>query len=88
MTDSILFKGKVLFIVFAFVLCQTELDNVSTLLEEAEKKGVKLTKEVENLNSKLQDSEVRKTISTSLSVRRDLESQFLPNKSSAVILAH
>lgn len=37
---------------------QVELDNVSVLLEEAEKKGVKLTKEVENLNSKLQDSEV------------------------------
>lgn len=51
---------------FPFV-CQTELDNVSTLLEEAEKKGVKLAKEVENLNSKLQDSEVRKTISIDVS---------------------
>lgn len=37
---------------------QTELDNVSALLEEAEKKGVKLAKDVDNLNSKLQDSEV------------------------------
>uniref|UniRef100_A0A665XBU1 Myosin-10 n=1 Tax=Echeneis naucrates TaxID=173247 RepID=A0A665XBU1_ECHNA len=35
----------------------TELDNVSTLLEEAEKRGVKLAKEVDNLNGKLQDSE-------------------------------
>lgn len=33
---------------------------MSALLEESEKKGVKLAKEVDKLNSKLQDSEVRK----------------------------
>lgn len=35
-----------------------ELDNMSSLLEESEKKGVKLAKEVDKLNSKLQDLEV------------------------------
>ena len=42
-----------------FVSCQTELDNVSALLEESEKKGVKMAKEVDKLNSKLQDLEVQ-----------------------------
>lgn len=32
---------------------------MSSLLEESEKKGMKLAKEVDKLNSKLQDSEVR-----------------------------
>lgn len=32
---------------------------MSSLLEESEKSGVKLTKEVDKLNSKLQDLEVR-----------------------------
>lgn len=38
---------------------QAELDNVTALLEESEKKGVKLVKEVDKLNSKLQDLEVQ-----------------------------
>lgn len=41
-----------------------ELDNVSALLEEAEKKSVKLAKEVDNLNSKLQDSEVKDCVTS------------------------
>lgn len=39
-------------------LLQTELDNVSCLLEDAEKKGIKLTKDVSSLESQLQDTQV------------------------------
>uniref|UniRef100_A0A8C9TFI1 Myosin heavy chain 10 n=1 Tax=Scleropages formosus TaxID=113540 RepID=A0A8C9TFI1_SCLFO len=35
----------------------TELDNVSTLLEDAEKKGIKLAKDVASLESQLQDTQ-------------------------------
>lgn len=37
---------------------QAELDNVSMLLEDAEKKGIKLGKDVASLESQLQDTQV------------------------------
>lgn len=37
---------------------QSELDNVSTLLEEAEKKGFKFAKDAAGLESQLQDTQV------------------------------
>lgn len=37
---------------------QNELDNVSTLLEEAEKKGIKFAKDAASLESQLQDTQV------------------------------
>lgn len=37
---------------------QLELDNVSALLEEAEKKGMKLAKDTSSLESQLQDTQV------------------------------
>lgn len=37
---------------------QNELDNVSTLLEEAEKKGIKFAKDAAGLESQLQDTQV------------------------------
>lgn len=37
---------------------------MSVLLEESEKKGVKLAKEVDKLNSKVQDLEVQKLLHT------------------------
>ncbi len=39
-------------------LLQTELDNVSALLEDAEKKGIKLAKDASSLESQLQDTQV------------------------------
>lgn len=37
---------------------QTELDNVSAILEDAERKGIKMTKDVAGLESQLQDTQV------------------------------
>ena len=37
---------------------QNELDNVSSLLEEAEKKGIKFAKDAASLESQLQDTQV------------------------------
>lgn len=45
------------------------------MLEEAEKKGVKLAKEVDTLNSKLQDSEVGKMTSTSAFLSKEVSSE-------------
>ncbi len=39
-------------------LLQTELDNVSSLLEDAEKKGIKLAKDASSLESQFQDTQV------------------------------
>lgn len=41
-----------------FCSLQNELDNVSTLLEEAEKKGIKFAKDAASLESQLQDTQV------------------------------
>lgn len=38
-----------------------ELDNVSALLEDAEKKGIKMAKDVASLESQLQDNQVGDT---------------------------
>lgn len=43
---------------FIFNSLQNELDNVSTLLEEAEKKGIKFAKDAAGLESQLQDTQV------------------------------
>lgn len=43
---------------YVCVRLQTELDSVSTLLEDAEKKGIKLNKDVTSLESQLQDTQV------------------------------
>lgn len=46
-------------------LCQVELDGVTGLLNEAEGKNIKLSKDVSTLNSQLQDTQVsdaRKTV--------------------------
>lgn len=43
---------------FIYHLLQTELDNVSSLLEDAEKKGIKLAKDGSSLESQLQDTQV------------------------------
>lgn len=43
---------------FVCHLLQTELDNVSSLLEDAEKKGIKLAKDASSLESQLQDTQV------------------------------
>lgn len=37
---------------------QTELDSVSTLLEDAERKGIKMAKDFAGLESQLQDTQV------------------------------
>lgn len=41
---------------------QTELDNVSALLEDAEKKGIKLAKDASSLESQLQDTQVKTSL--------------------------
>lgn len=41
-----------------FESLQTELDNVSALLEDAERKGIKMAKDVAGLESQLQDTQV------------------------------
>lgn len=46
-------------LVFLFHLCQVELDGVTGLLNEAEGKNIKLSKDVSTLNSQLQDAQVR-----------------------------
>lgn len=46
------------YIFIFFHLLQTELDNVSSLLEDAEKKGIKLAKDASSLESQLQDTQV------------------------------
>lgn len=43
---------------FFFHLCQVELDGVTSLLNEAEGKNIKLSKDVSTLNSQLQDAQV------------------------------
>lgn len=43
---------------FILTSLQNELDNVSTLLEEAEKKGIKFAKDAAGLESQLQDTQV------------------------------
>lgn len=43
---------------FTLTPLQNELDNVSTLLEEAEKKGIKFAKDAAGLESQLQDTQV------------------------------
>lgn len=42
---------------------QTELDNVSAMLEDSERKGIKMGKDVAGLESQLQDSQVMYSIS-------------------------
>lgn len=42
---------------------KTELDNVSAMLEDAERKGIKMTKDVAGLESQLQDQQVTFSIS-------------------------
>lgn len=46
-------------LVFSLRLCQVELDGVTSLLNEAEGKNIKLSKDVSTLNSQLQDAQVR-----------------------------
>lgn len=46
-------------LVFSLHLCQVELDGVTSLLNEAEGKNIKLSKDVSALNSQLQDAQVR-----------------------------
>lgn len=46
-------------LVFFLHLCQVELDGVTSLLNEAEGKNIKLSKDVSTLNSQLQDAQVR-----------------------------
>lgn len=46
-------------LVFSLHLCQVELDGVTSLLNEAEGKNIKLSKDVSTLNSQLQDAQVR-----------------------------
>lgn len=46
---------------FFFHLCQVELDSVTGLLNEAEGKNIKLSKDVSTLNSQLQDAQVTQT---------------------------
>lgn len=43
---------------FGLLALQNELDNVSSLLEEAEKKGIKFAKDAASLESQLQDTQV------------------------------
>lgn len=50
-----------------------ELDTVSALLEESEKKSMKLAKEVDKLSSKLQDLEVTVWCPTSIHGERNTE---------------
>lgn len=45
-------------IIWFKIFTQTELDNVSTMLEDAERKGIKLAKDVAGLESQLQDTQV------------------------------
>ena len=45
-------------------LLQTELDSVTGLLNEAEGKNIKLSKDVSSLSSQLQDAQVRDTTHT------------------------
>jgi len=45
-------------ITFRLLALQNELDNVSSLLEEAEKKGIKFAKDAASLESQLQDTQV------------------------------
>lgn len=47
------------YITSRFFALQNELDNVSSLLEEAEKKGIKFAKDAASLESQLQDTQVR-----------------------------
>lgn len=45
-------------LVFFSAPCQVELDGVTSLLNEAEGKNIKLNKDVSTLNSQLQDAQV------------------------------
>lgn len=45
-------------VTFGLLALQNELDNVSSLLEEAEKKGIKFAKDAASLESQLQDTQV------------------------------
>jgi len=45
-------------ITFRLLALQNELDNVSSLLEETEKKGIKFAKDAASLESQLQDTQV------------------------------
>lgn len=45
-------------VTFRPLALQNELDNVSSLLEEAEKKGIKFAKDAASLESQLQDTQV------------------------------
>lgn len=45
------------------IFIQTELDNVSTMLEDTERKGIKMAKDVAGLESQLQDTQVTCSIS-------------------------
>lgn len=45
-------------VTFGLFALQNELDNVSSLLEEAEKKGIKFAKDAASLESQLQDTQV------------------------------
>lgn len=48
---------------FSCYFLKTELDNVSALLEDAERKCIKTTKDVSGLESQLQDQQVKHSIS-------------------------
>lgn len=48
---------------FLVIFLKTELDNVSALLEDAERKCIKTTKDVSGLESQLQDQQVKHNIS-------------------------
>lgn len=50
-------------LLFFLLFLKTELDNVSALLEDAERKCIKTTKDVSGLESQLQDQQVKHSIS-------------------------
>lgn len=58
---------------YPLLLCdlslKTELDNVTALLEDAERKGIKTAKDVAGLESQLQDQQVGDASWTSLSAQ-------------------
>lgn len=57
---NIFFSIDNLDVILVYLSIQTELDNVSTMLEDAERKGIKMAKDVAGLESQLQDQQVGK----------------------------
>lgn len=49
---------------FYHCFLKTELDNVSALLEDAERKSIKMAKDVSGLESQLQDQQVKHSLCT------------------------